>query len=183
AGLMILHGYSGSGKSVLAGLIAEWLPAVWLRSDVERKRLGPQDDSPGHRYGAEQNKRTYQRLRRLAGILAEAGYSVVVDATFLESAYRHEMRILALSIDVPFVIIDIQCAMETMRFRVEERRRVGIDPSEANAEVLEQQLCRAEPLEPGESEDVWVVSGDSPFDRKAIVPELRTRLGRNDGAN
>ena len=178
--LMILHGYSGSGKSVLTGLVSEWLPAIWLRSDVERKRLAQQDDSPEHRYAPEQTQRTYQRLRQLAELLLESGYAVVVDATFLESAYRRQMQMVASALHVPFVIIDVQCAIATMRRRIGERSRVGIDPSEANAEVLEQQLRRAEPLEPAETEAVWAVSGDSPFDRQRILSELRSRLGRTE---
>jgi predicted kinase len=180
AGLMILHGFSGSGKSVLAGLIAEWLPAIWLRSDVERKRLAPQEDRPEQRYAPEQTERTYERLSQLAGVVVQSGYPVVVDATFLQSKYRQQMKMVASSCDAPFVIIDIQCPIVTMRQRVEERSRVGTDPSEATVAVLAHQLPSAEPLEPAENEVVWVVSGDTPFDRQAALSELRSRLRLND---
>jgi uncharacterized protein len=181
--LMILHGYSGSGKSVLAGLISEWLPAIWLRSDVERNRLASAGESRESRYAPEQTGRVYQHLKQLAGILLQSGYSVVVDATFLESAYRHQMKLLASSFQAPFVMIDIHCPIETMRLRIEERRRIGIDPSEATTDVLEQQLSRGEPLTTAECADTWVVSGETPFDRQAILSELRARLGRNESGH
>src|ERR1019366_6515391 len=37
--IMITHGYSGSGKSVLSRHLVELLGAVQIRSDVERKRM------------------------------------------------------------------------------------------------------------------------------------------------
>ena len=37
--LIITHGYSGSGKSTIAGQLAEKIGALQIRSDIERKRL------------------------------------------------------------------------------------------------------------------------------------------------
>ena len=67
--LIITAGVSGSGKTWLARQIAERMPAVHVRSDIERKRiagLDPLADSRsapgGGIYRQEINEQTYQRL-------------------------------------------------------------------------------------------------------------------------
>jgi aminoglycoside phosphotransferase family enzyme/predicted kinase len=177
--LMIMHGYSGSGKSLLAGLISEGLPAIRLRSDVERKRIGPAAGSPAERYGPDQTRATYDHLRQLAVTLLKAGFSVVVDATFLAQPYRERMKETAAGLGVSFLIVDVQTPVAIMRRRIETRCSIRSDPSEADLRVLERQLQTHEPLSQEEVADTWAVSGDSPFDRQSLISGVRLRLGGN----
>ncbi|MBC7861156.1 MAG: AAA family ATPase, partial [Burkholderiaceae bacterium] len=147
AALVITHGLSGSGKSTLARILVELCGAVRIRSDVERKRLyGAAPDGTGaappanELYGAQASAATYARLRALAAQLLQAGLPVIVDATFLQRARRHDFAALADALGVPFFILDIRAGADTLRARLIERARRGNDASDAGVEVLERQL-------------------------------------------
>jgi predicted kinase len=158
--LIITHGYSGSGKSFLASRLCEKIGAIQIRSDVERKRLfgyQAQDHTNGSIYSQAAGQRTYQHLAELAKIIIDAGFSAVVDATFLKSAQRDLFRQLANDCDVRFVIIDVQASEQTLYQRVNERQR---DASEATLEVLKQQLQSSQPLSEEEYNDVIAVNTD-----------------------
>ena len=64
---------------------------------------------------------TYDRLRQLAEEVISAGYSVVVDATFLERAQRDAFRTLAGELNVDFRIVDVQAPHQLLRERVAQR--------------------------------------------------------------
>jgi aminoglycoside phosphotransferase family enzyme len=154
--LLLMHGVSGSGKSRLAGRIAEALGAVWLRSDVERKRLfglGPLDASncvPGGIYTPEAGRRTFDHLLGLSRVLLREGYTVIVDATFLKRIHRAPFTGLARELGVDWRIVSPRVPVATLRARVSARLRRGDDASEADLAVLEQQLADQEPLDAGE---------------------------------
>ncbi|MBS4098462.1 MAG: AAA family ATPase [Sulfuricella sp.] len=145
--LILTHGLSGSGKTILAGQMAEALGAIRIRSDVERKRLhglAPQDrsNSPldGGLYGPDGHLRTYRRLAELAGTLLAADYPVIVDAAFLKREERDNFAALAEERGAPCCIVDLQAPPEFLRERVASREQVGNDASEATVAVLEKQL-------------------------------------------
>ncbi|MEJ1396755.1 MAG: AAA family ATPase [Candidatus Sedimenticola sp. (ex Thyasira tokunagai)] len=151
--LVITHGLSGSGKSTQAARCIEALPAVRLRSDVERKRLaGPasaeMSDSAldGGIYTAEFSRQTYERLLELAAGVVEAGFIAIVDATFLKQGQRWPFQQLAERTAVPFIILDFDVPERELRVRIERRLQEGADPSEANLQVLAQQIATEEPL-------------------------------------
>ena len=152
--LMITHGFSGSGKSRLAQELAEQLPAIRVSSDIERKRLTgyaaqARTDSHGDEgiYTHAITRQTYDRLLTLAEGLLNAGFSVIVDATFLIEAHRNEQKALANRLGVQFVIIDIQAPIDVLAERIQTRQAQAIDPSEADVTVLESQLAYAQPLQ------------------------------------
>lgn len=152
--LVIMHGVSGAGKSVLATQVARHLGAIRLRSDLERKRLyasaaGGAIDAG--RYAADATRVTYQRLEELAGAVIGAGYSVVVDATFLQQWQRTTFRALAQRCGVPLTILSCAASDATLRRRVRIRTEHGGDPSEANLAVLEHQLKTRQPLDAAET--------------------------------
>lgn len=144
ATLIITHGLPGSGKSTFSQLALERIPAIRLRSDVERKRLfglAPLADSKVSigidLYGADITQRTYARLYTLAHALLLAGYKVIVDAAFLNQEERDRFRMLACELSVPFVIVALQASSETLRARIIQRHNAANDASEADIAVLE----------------------------------------------
>ena len=154
--LLIAHGLSGSGKTYVSQRLLEQAPIVRLRSDVERKRLfglaptaasGSGQDSGIYTRGA--SERTYDRLAQLAGQLLEDGWSVLVDATFLDRRERDRFRDLAEACRCPFAIMHCEADMAIQRQRVAGRQG---DASEANVEVLERQLQTEQPLAEDELE-------------------------------
>ena len=143
--ILITHGFSGSGKSTLARAAVETLDAIQLRSDVERKRLhGIADLQRGRDdiYSQDATGKVYARLAALARSVVEAGWSAVVDASFLERKWRDMFALLAKEMDVRFVILDARADVEEMRRRITQREHAQTDASDAGLAVLERQLSR-----------------------------------------
>ena len=156
ARLLITHGVSGCGKSRASKRILlgdNSATTVRLRSDIERKRLlgvaaTASSGSALNRgiYSRNRSELTYRRLHLLTQELLAAGWSVIVDATFLERAWRDSFRTLATRSGVAFGIVAPQAKPAQLRSRVRGRLARGHDASEATLAVLAQQLARVEPL-------------------------------------
>jgi len=179
--LLITHGFSGSGKTYLSqGLLAA-LPAIRIRSDVERKRLFglPADaDSDsgiaGGLYVEDATERTYQHLATQAGLTLAAGFSAIVDAAFLRQWQRDLLREVARRRAVPFVIVACEASHTLLMQRVSEREARGLDASEANLDVLRHQLEDHDPLTPDEIAAAIVVDTAE----SGSVARVMDRIGR-----
>lgn len=178
--LMITFGTSGSGKSYMARYLAEQMPAIRVRSDVERKRLaGLQrtarsgSDLAEGIYSAQSTAATYGRLLELAGEIIAAGFPVIVDATFLRRAQRKPFIELAAQLKVPCVILQRQVAETVMRGRIRKRLAHGRGASEADESVLDQQLLSMEQPDPGEKSLVLTFNSTDTF----AIEELMDKLG------
>jgi len=172
-GLIITHGVSGSGKSHATQQLPGQLPAVRIRSDVERKRLldidPSQDATAADAYSQQVSDDTYARLAMLARQVIEAGHIAIADATFLRRSQRDRMRGLAEQLQVPFVIIDCDVPTDLLRQRIRQRRQEADNVSDADIEVMLAQRRAREPL----------TATERPFCIAAPVAigELRDRLG------
>ena len=169
AALLLTHGLSGSGKSTLTQGLLEAAGAIRIRADVERKRLaglGPLDRGgpavAARLYAPDMTAATYARLRGLAAGVMQAGYPAILDATFLQRAQRDAARRLAARQQVPSVILDFECNVETLRQRLRLRHATGRDASDADEAVLAAQLRTAEPLGPDERAAAYRCSGSEP---------------------
>ncbi len=178
--LFITHGFSGAGKTHLTQLLLERRRAIRIRSDVERKRLfGLTPESRSNSalregiYTPEATRRLYDHLARLAEELLESGYSVIVDATFLERAQRARFQALARRLGTGFTLLDFQASPDTLRARIRKRSREGKDASEATLAVLERQLAAHEPLTPDERSHAVIIDTEreSPLPPELLRPE------------
>lgn len=149
--LVITRGYSGSGKSTISAQLAESLGIIHLRSDVERQRL--LGTSPGENreinqglYSAENILFIYQKLADLAANLLDAGFSVLIDAAFLQAGQRDLFQNLANQKQVKFLILDFSAPEAELKQRIIQRQQSGNDASEATLVVLEHQLKTAQAL-------------------------------------
>ena len=162
SGMIIMHGLSGSGKSTVAAQLVEALGAIRIRSDVVRKQIHSIDIDANTQsgleagiYDREATSMTYRHLLQIAQKIINAGFCVIVDATFLQEDQRRQM-LQAESITTPCARIIVNCnAPEpVLRQRISTRKN---DPSEANFQVLEQQMRVVEPITERESELAEIV--------------------------
>ncbi len=151
--LIIMHGFSGSGKTTVSQFILEALPAIRIRSDIERKRLHklkPAEKSqPGINkgiYREEASRKTYDHLRRLTEDILLTGKSVIVDGAFLQAEQRKRFSQLASILDIPYRIIDCQAEHAILEQRITERQMYGNDASEASLKILKNQQENHDPL-------------------------------------
>jgi len=174
--LIITHGVSGSGKSTVTGQLLEHMGAIRIRSDVERKRLfniKPEENvEAGHSegiYSAEATQSTYERLTELADNIIKAGYTVIIDAAFLQFEQREQFRKFAVDKDVPFIIVEFTTAIETLRRRIQDRQN---DVSDANLAILEKQFSTCESLRSDERDNAMMVDTESDVDIQSLVEQI-----------
>lgn len=145
--LWITHGLSGSGKTYGSEEFMLNHGAIRIRSDVERKRMFRSDTTASSDiYSSTATQETYERLMALASEILRAGYSVIVDATFLKFNDRQRFRDLAGKEKAGFGILDFVADERTLVRRIEERLALKSDASDATVEVLRSQLANQEPL-------------------------------------
>lgn len=155
--LLLMHGLSGSGKSWLSEQLVPVVPALRIRSDLERKRMlgeSPAGEDKGFkagRYAPEVSHRVYARLIECTESCLQAGFNVIVDAAFLEEADRALFEELARRLDVSCAFVSCKSDEATLLERVTARAEQGHDASEADRSVVIAQLRNFRPLsaEPG----------------------------------
>ena len=180
--LLITHGLSGSGKTHIAGELIARLPALRVRSDLERKRLArlAADAASGSSVGgglytADASTATYERLREIATTAIRNHFDMIVDATFLRRAERDAFARVAAAHGARFAILDCVAAIGTLRQRIAARAAAGGDASEATHAVLDRQLLTQEPLAAEEQGAVVTVDTDSALDFGALSARLKAR--------
>lgn len=174
--LWLAHGFSGAGKSTQSQTLIAERGVVRVRADVERKRLfglAPQASSaavPGGIYTADASQRTHEALAQAARWALAAGYTVLVDATFLNLAMRQRFIALAAQVQVPCRILSFEAPLAVLRERVRSRQLAGGDASEASVQVLESQWAAAQPLSPAEEALTVHVDTTRPVDWGVLLP-------------
>ncbi|WP_246025007.1 AAA family ATPase [Paraburkholderia dinghuensis] len=153
--LLLCHGLSGSGKSVASRALAEQTGAIRIASDTERKRTRPfappdLEALPASAYTPEAIAAHYDRIAALTAGVLGAGYTALVDATFLKSAYRARFIALGERLGVPVLILHFYADAARLVERVNARARGPRDASDAGEAVLTMQMASADPLDPAE---------------------------------
>ena len=175
--LVIMHGLSGSGKTWLSERLMAALPAIRVRSDIERKRLFGLDETADSEsgigsgiYSSSASAETYERLFTLADSLLAAGHHVVLDAAFLRKKQRVSARSVASSLGVDSVLVCTEAPVEVLRSRLEERAKRKDEASEAGLSVLEHQLKSA--ARPGIDEAAIRVDASADTDIDDLVKKI-----------
>ena len=181
--LFITHGLSGSGKTTVSQSLLEKLGAIRIRSDLERKRLQnlPSTAKTGSAvaaglYSAANTDQTYARLQMLAKQILEAGYSVIVDATFLQASHRHNFIRLSETCNVPFVILDCHASEAQLKARIQQRQQAGTDASEADLKILAHQLRTQQCLHKDEKQYCITVETDQASDIDGLLSTIDSKI-------
>ncbi|MDQ7011731.1 MAG: ATP-binding protein, partial [Mariprofundaceae bacterium] len=155
--LFTVGGLSGSGKSHLALTGCGTEHAVIIRSDATRKRIaGTRPDLP--LYGQKMNKLTYAAMFAAAERALQAGFSVILDATFLRREDRDIIRQIAATQQLPCRILWLEIDEALLRKRITHRQRADSDVSDADLAVLDKQLAAYQ--RPEEDDIIFVRDSD-----------------------
>jgi len=148
--LAAVGGYSGTGKSTAARIIASqmrpWPGAVIVRSDIVRKQLAGCPDTQKlapEFYSGDMTTATYEAMRRHLGDILALGWPAVADAVHGDAEERQALVDLARQYAVPFAGFWLEADVGDLKRRVAERRH---DASDATPEVVERQAHRGSGL-------------------------------------
>jgi len=151
--LVVTSGLSGSGKTWVSGKLMAAMPAMRIRSDLERKRMFGLSESERSNsavesglYAMDASRRVYRHLCRTAATILQAGHNVFLDAAFLHESERAMAIAMADDCGVPCVLLSITAPTEILRKRIQARANLATDASEADFRVLEYQLKTLDPM-------------------------------------
>lgn len=180
--LIAMHGYSGSGKTWVSSLLLSQLPAIRVRSDIERKRLLGLDESansdskPGAGiYTDRARGDVYAKLIEIAEGLLEAGFNVIIDASFLRQADRKLPAALAERQGIFFAFVSTSADEAELLRRLQEREKSGTDASEADVDVLQYQFRHSEPFNAAERKKTVFVGTEKMVDAGRIIKSLKKK--------
>lgn len=171
-GVILLCGTVGTGKSTVARTRARAGEGVPIVSDRVRKLqagLGPTDTAAAAPdeglYRPEAREAAYRGLLERAEHVVAGGRTALLDASFTRRGDRDRVRRWAEARGIRPLLIEVRCAKETARARLERRQQEGRDPSDAGPEFLETSLARFEPPTEWPDPDrevVWTDRSSSP---------------------
>jgi len=180
--LVVMSGLSGSGKTWVSGQLMALMPAIRIRSDLERKRLfglsetgRSESDIDSGLYSEDVSDRVYQRLCRLARPILDAGHQVILDATFLREADRAMAIAMANECKVPCILLEVTAPPDVLRNRIKRRADLATDASEADLKVLEHQLSSAEAMTDGEKSLLVSCENTEKIDIDGLVAQMKHR--------
>lgn len=150
ARLVVVCGPPGSGKTTVAGMVADRLDARRLRTDVVRKELVADPT-----YDDAETERTYAAVVDRARDALPSGEDVVLDGTFRERRFRRAAREAAASVGADWTLVRVTCDEEVARRRIAAR-----EDDASDADVAVRELLR-ESFEPVEGDHVTVDNSGS----------------------
>ncbi|NNF66313.1 MAG: AAA family ATPase, partial [Gammaproteobacteria bacterium] len=150
--IILTMGASGSGKAWLTSRLLSALPAIRIRSDIERRRLHGIGETQKNEadiakgiYSEQLSREIYEYLRDRTQDIITARLDVIIDATFLRREQRELFYELGNQNNCPVVILDCHAEDRVLRDRIRQRKWDGADGSEIDEAVLKFQQKSLEP--------------------------------------
>ncbi|NWF39801.1 AAA family ATPase [Mariprofundus sp. NF] len=137
--LFAIGGLSGSGKSHLALLGCGVERAIMIRSDATRKRIAANHPDL-ELYGNQMHINTYNAMFAAAKTTIDAGFSVILDATFIHPDSRLHLKQLTDSSAAPLHFFWLDIEETILREQIKKRQIAANDISDADLHVLDLQL-------------------------------------------
>ncbi len=160
--LILTHGFSGSGKTTFTQQLAPHIRAICLHSDRERKRaaaqLGNRTINGEELYSDSSRESVYEYLAQQTDSILSAGYSVIIDATFISMKERQRFGCLAAATNTPMTILDFTADGTELKQRLGARKQTPDRFSDADEKVLTLQMQSEDPLTPEEEQICLKVS-------------------------
>ncbi|MGA7579305.1 MAG: AAA family ATPase [Desulfobaccales bacterium] len=177
AGLVVIFGLMGAGKSTLARALGQARGWPVIESDRVRKALAGL--APGDRaetdfgqgiYAEDFSARTYAEMLRLAAAHLAEGSGVILDGSFKRAGNRERARQLAREHRAPAIFVYCACPPE------EARRRLGIrrtDPQAVSDGRVDLFEAQARDFDPPGPEDQPLLRLDTQRQPALLLEELR----------
>ncbi|MEA5509497.1 AAA family ATPase [Crocosphaera sp. UHCC 0190] len=163
--IILMSGLSGSGKTTIAKYLAKQINGILIRSDALRKHLTgiPLNQTGGDDiYTQEMNEKTYNRLIELGQILAQHGFSVILDAKFDRHIWRELVINWSKNNQIPLTILYCDAPREVLIDRLCKRTD---DISDATPNLLEEQAKKAELFNEIEQEYVKIIDTTTDWEK------------------
>ncbi len=175
--IIITHGMSASGKSTMTQPLLEKLGAIRIRADVERKRLfniKPEQNSYANFqqgiYTSQATRETYLKLLNLTESIIDAGFPVIVDATFSKIEQRTLFKEIASKKQVHFIILNFITSTKTLKQRIRDRKN---DVSDADITVLENQIKNWQAIEKDEEKYSISINTEKDLDIEQLLTQIK----------
>lgn len=179
--VIAMTGLSGTGKSTLARDLARATGAVFLDTDVIRKDAaylaGDLDASRGKDiYTPAWTQRTYDRMIGEGSEVVRQGGIAILDGTFLDRALRDQAAEAARDLEVPFVMVEVQCDEDVVFRRLDARVRDPRRTSDAGIQIHLRQRERMRTDPPGLPDGTLHVVVDTTPDGPVSLDPVIERL-------
>jgi predicted kinase len=168
--LILLYGFSGSGKTYFARQLCEHVQAAHVHGDRIRAELFEQP-----RYDREENEVITHLMDYMTGEFLNAGMSVIYDVNAMRQSQRRSLRDLARKSGAHPVLIWQQIDMESAFVRANKRDRRRADDKYSPATDRQTFERIASGMQNPQNEDYIVISGKHVFGTQlsALVKRLR----------
>jgi len=166
--LVLLMGPSGSGKSVLAGVLAARLKSVILSTDILRREMFEDERGPAAldrgKYAPDERERVYAEIGRQAADFLNEKRPLVIDGTYIERRQREPIVQLVRDSGVRLLAVECVAPDEVVKARQEKRRDESWTASEGRWEVYLAQKAHLEPATELPENERIVIDTTQPLD-------------------
>jgi predicted kinase len=173
--IYVVCGMIASGKSTVAGALAEALQIKTINSDVVRKKLFSQQSFESRNADFEEGMYrkgatavTYDKLLKESQEQIRNGHSVILDATFSREYQRRDVLRMAADTDTNIVFIECRCREAVIRQRL-EKRNDDHDVSDARLKRLDGFKRRYETFNDIGSAIVIAIDTEKPLEENMAV--------------
>jgi predicted kinase len=163
--IILICGYPGVGKTMLANELAHYLDAVALSSDKVRKELFGKPN-----YTENEKSLVYNILLLISKYLYNAGINCILDATFNSQRSREDVKKRLKLDNDQYKIIECICPEDLIISRIQKRKK---DYSDADLSVYR---MIKEIYEPVKENHITV---DTSVCLKKMIPEVVKKIVHN----
>ncbi len=184
AGVLILSGSPGTGKTTVARRVAEAVDGIVIRSDAVRKGLAGLEPTARSRAGFREElytpaftEKTYTAILRHAEEVIASGRWVVLDAAYMKENERRKAVELAERRGLPCRILHPVCRPETVRKRLGMRAADTREISDADIDIYDRLSRSGDPF--SDDERARVITVDTEGNEAAWLEDIISKIAHN----